>query len=242
MKVTKLLSEKNLDFPSYKPVTAVFLGDSITHGSFEIYKGHDCQIDGTYDYEEVYHNKLKKMLSVLFKNAPLNVINAGICGGSAPQGFARIERDVLPYSPDLAVVCFGLNDSGGGLNNLNTYSEALTGIFRKLKDNNIETIFMTPNMMNTYVSPLLTDQLFRKIAESTAEIQNNGTMDSYMKAAKDVCTEEGIRVCDCYRKWKKLYEAGVDTTALLANHINHPIREMHRLFAESLFDILIFDE
>ena len=39
----------------------------------------------------------------------------------------------------------------------------------------------------------------------------------------------------------KLRAAGVDTTALLSNHINHPTREMHDLFAISLLET-IFEE
>ncbi|MBQ8525468.1 MAG: hypothetical protein IJ460_01945 [Clostridia bacterium] len=44
-------------------------------------------------------------------------------------------------------------------------------------------------------------------------------------------------MCDCYAKWKKLSETE-DTTMLLVNRINHPTREMHELFAQSLFELL----
>ena len=47
----------------------------------------------------------------------------------------------------------------------------------------------------------------------------------------------GITVCDVYSKWKKLAET-TDTTLLLANRINHPTREMHDLFADSLFETI----
>ena len=47
----------------------------------------------------------------------------------------------------------------------------------------------------------------------------------------------GIRVCDCCGKWKKLAETQ-DTTMLLANRINHPTKEMHELFADSLFKMI----
>lgn len=43
-----------------------------------------------------------------------------------------------------------------------------------------------------------------------------------------------VKVCDCYKEWKKLSETQ-DITYLLANRINHPTKEMHELFAESLF-------
>jgi len=58
--------------------------------------------------------------------------------------------------------------------------------------------------------------------------------------AKRICAEYAVPVCDCYSKWKKLYEMGVDITKLLSNSINHPTRQMHMLFANSLFEMMIF--
>ena len=63
-----------------------------------------------------------------------------------------------------------------------------------------------------------------------------------MNAAKDLAASMGIPVADCYSEWKKLYESGVDTTMLLANRINHPIRAMHQLFADKIFDIILGSE
>ena len=46
-------------------------------------------------------------------------------------------------------------------------------------------------------------------------------------------------MCDCYAKWKLLSQNGVDTTALLANGINHPSREMAWMFAYSLLETMM---
>ena len=54
------------------------------------------------------------------------------------------------------------------------------------------------------------------------------------KEAVALAKEMGVTVCDCYSQWKELAKTQ-DTTMLLANRINHPTREMHELFAESLF-------
>ena len=59
-----------------------------------------------------------------------------------------------------------------------------------------------------------------------------------MDAARQMAAERGIPVCDCYAEWKRMAAEGVDTTALLCNHINHPSREMHKLFAEMLFETI----
>jgi len=68
-----------------------------------------------------------------------------------------------------------------------------------------------------------------------------GTVDKYINAACETARKHSITVCDCYSLWKDMYENGVDITALLSNHINHPTREMHELFAEELFKIIFKD-
>ena len=45
-------------------------------------------------------------------------------------------------------------------------------------------------------------------------------------------------VADAYAKWQAMDRCGVDTTAMLANDINHPIPEMHELFVEVILDKL----
>ena len=60
--------------------------------------------------------------------------------------------------------------------------------------------------------------------------------DAYMDAAREDCTRLGVTVCDAYARWKKLQQAGVDTTTLLSNRINHPDRQMHALFADCLLE------
>jgi hypothetical protein len=47
-------------------------------------------------------------------------------------------------------------------------------------------------------------------------------------------------VCDCYSRWKILSETE-DTTMLLVNRINHPKAEMHKLFADMLFETIFED-
>lgn len=63
-------------------------------------------------------------------------------------------------------------------------------------------------------------------------------MDTFMDAAVRTAVAHGVAVCDCYRIWKEYNACGVDTTALLANRINHPVRDMHKLFAEELLKMI----
>lgn len=239
MNIMKLMAEKAKDNWNAGPVTIAFLGDSVTQGCFEVYEKSKGEIETIFDKNHAYHNYVAKIFSILFPSVPVNIINAGISGGSAPHGLERIERDVLRYHPDLTVVCFGLNDCNEGIDCVDKYVNALRGIFGKLKEAGSEIIFMTPNMMNTGISCHITDRLFQEIAEDSMKKQTGGVLECYLENARTVCMECGVTVCDCYEKWKTLYRNGVDITELLANRINHPTREMNWLFAVSLVETMM---
>lgn len=220
----------NMDYNGlieHGPITIVAFGDSVTHGAVA---------DDEINYETVYWNRLKNKILEVRNYVPVNVINAGIGGITAGSSLERMDSQVLAHNPDLVIVCFGLNDVNG---ELNSYLNALKTIFDKCKQRNVDTIFMTPNMLNTYVSEN-TSECHLNYAEVTAKMQNEGRMDLYMESAVTLAKDMDVTVCDCYKEWKKLAETQ-DTTKLLANHINHPIKEMHELFAEKLFQT-IFDK
>ena len=239
MEIMKKIAAKAKDNMNVGHVTIAFLGDSVTQGCFEIYKKADQSIETIFDKEHGYHTLLNKIFSILYPSVPINIINAGISGDNAPHALERIERDVLCHNPDLTVVCFGLNDCEQGIKGIKTYQDALHGIFKALKNKNTEVIFMTPNMMNTSVSDHIQDEDIKKIAREKMEQQKEGILDAYMEAARQVCREEKVTICDCYAKWKTLYQNGVDITELLSNKVNHPTREMNWLFAVSLLDTMM---
>lgn len=225
MKIIEKIAANDKDYIENPSATIVCLGDSITQGLFRGYA----------NAEAVYHNRMRKKLNFLFPNAVINVINAGIGGGIAEFALNRLDRDVFSRNPDLCIVSFALNDAN--CKKLETYKESLEKIFVEIKKRNIEVIFMTPNMMNTYVSPL-TEEEWKDYATEAAKMQNEGVFDTYINAAIAVAEKNNVPVCNCYAKWKKMYESGVDTTALLANAINHPKEEMHELFANSLLEVM----
>lgn len=239
MKIIDKIIAKSNDRKGAPAVTLAFFGDSVTQGCFEIYNKLNGDIETVYDQDNGYHSHLRRMLAYLYPNVPINVINAGISGGKAVQGLERIERDVIMHAPDLCVVCFGLNDSTKGMDMLDCYTDSLDKIFKSLNGAGIETIFMTPNMMAPTLSHTITDELQIDTANKCMGVQNDGVLDAYLDAAKKVAEKNGVRVCDCYARWKLLYKNGVDVTELLANKINHPTREMNKLFAVSLIETMM---
>ena len=145
------------------PITIVAFGDSVTHGALA---------PGEVNYETVYWNRLKQKLNAYKSYMPINVINAAIGGTSAKASLARMDKQVLQHEPDLIIVCFGLNDVNGTLED---YIEPLREIFGKSLASGAETIFMTPNMFNTYVHENTAKQHY-DYAHKTAEYQNCGRL------------------------------------------------------------------
>ena len=116
---------------------------------------------------------------------------------------------------------------------LDEYLHSLDEIFQKANAAGCETIFMSPNMMNTYVADDV-DPVYREVAGITAEYQNSGRMDRYIEGALNQADRDHIYICDCYTEWKAMSQTQ-DTTMLLANRINHPLPELHEIFADKLF-------
>ena len=224
----KIKEKLQLDYNGlieHGPITIVAFGDSVTHGFLN---GDEIDVD------TVYWNRLRRKLNAVRDYVPVNVINAGIGGITAHGSLERMEKQVLVHEPDLVTVCFGLNDVNG---TLEEYVSALRTIFERCKNAGADVIFLTPNMLNTYIAPDTEDK-WLEYAAKTADMQNSGKMDSFMDAARALAKEMGVPVADCYAEWKKRSETE-DTTLLLANRINHPTREMHELFAQKLFEIIM---
>ena len=228
MKISEKLLMDQSGLIENGPITIVAFGDSITHGAVG---------PGEINYETVYWNRLRKKINDVRNYVPVNVINAGIGGITAKESLKRMEAQVFAHNPDLIIVCFGLNDVNGTLED---YISSLRTIFEECNNRGIQTIFMTPNMLNTYVAEDTVENL-KEYAAKTAEIQISGRMDKYMNAACDLANSMGVEVCDCYFKWKEISKTE-DTTLLLANRINHPTNEMHELFADSLFNVIFKDK
>ncbi len=239
MEFFKLMKEKSEQKLDTRVPTIAFLGDSVTEGCFELYMKTKERYETEYRSGDAYHTCLRKILAFLFPNVPVNIISAGISGDNSSGGLKRVQRDVVAHTPDLTVVCFGLNDCSKGEAGLELFKDNLRKIYMAIKNCGSEVICMTPNMMNTYVSGRIEQAEFLETADTTRKYQTDGYLKMYCEAAKQVAEECGVKICDVYSKWERMYDNGVDTTELLANYINHPKKEMHWLFAFSLIETLM---
>lgn len=241
MKILDKICDKNNDLYGKKPVTIAFLGDSVTQGCFECFFHDNGAIDTVFDEKNAYPERVKQLLNLLYPRAQINVVNSGISGDNAVGGNSRFDRDITPYRPDLVVVAFGLNDFAQGKENVTEYTDALGEIFDKVKNIGAECIFLAQNTVCRYASCRLPDERHKNNATWLAGFEDDGTVEYYFDKGKETALSHGVAVCDMYSKWKRMYEKGVDVTELLANRLNHPIREMHYYTAIELIETMFKD-
>lgn len=238
----KLVRDKALNLYGAKIPTAVFLGDSVTQGCFELYRTGPASLETYFDPAHSYMMLTEEKIHAVYPNVPLAFINAGISGDSAAGGVSRLDRDVLCYHPDLVTVCYGLNDVCGGVAKVEEYANNLRTIFHRVKESGAEVLFILPNPIPKTVHPLVTygDEFLKNAITGICAVGASGDMDVYMEAACKVCEECAVPYTDVYHKFKALEENGADMGMLLANHVNHPARPMLSFFAEGIFNAIFF--
>jgi lysophospholipase L1-like esterase len=241
MRISTLLAHRNTDAFENRPARIACLGDSVTQGCFGIFMNRYGNVDAVRDPAAGYVRLLQEKLDFLYPAAVPCVANLGIGGDSAEGALRRFERDVVPVSPDLVTICFGLNDcmADDPDASLEKYRWAMRALLMRVFEINAEAVLLTPNMMCTYVDPAISGGALRDIAERAVRRQKDGVLTAFVDSAREIAREMGIPIADAYARWQALDRACVDTTRLLANYINHPVPEMHPLFTQKLMEQLV---
>lgn len=233
MKIIDVIREKQADWYGKRQPVIAFLGDSITHGCFDLFLKNG-KVETYVESEKAYHEKVKEIFRILYPDVPVITINAGISGDNAANGKTRLKRDVLSFNPDLVVVCYGANDSMNGADGLSNYVESLEKIFTDIRQSGAEVIFMTPSLRTDKLEVRFSEEIFNNIANEVADNENAGYLSMYADGARKLCGSYDVPVCDCHGIWQKLKDNDVNINVLLSNRINHPTEKMHWLFAYEL--------
>jgi acyl-CoA thioesterase I len=223
------IQQKALDV-SLSPVVIVALGDSVTQGVME------HQILGS---NTVYHRLLQEELERFYPTTTFSTLNAGVSGGSAPHGLARLERDVLRHQPDLVLIAFGLNDCLGGPAKVSEFSSTLQAIITQIRSSTESDILLvTPPFIATCPSARIHPE-HEAIGPTIIEAQTNGSLALYAQSIRDLSLKEKVPCADVHAEWTRLSQSGVDTNLWLVNGLNHPDVRGHRLAATVLFQRLL---
>ncbi len=197
------------DFPktraelqSGKPLKIVCFGDSVT--------GVYYHTGSRRAYTDLVGIALKK----LYPDSQVRMINAGISGHTTVNALARIDRDVLKYSPKLVTVMFGLNDMTRVP--LETYEANLKTIVRKCTETGSEVLLCTPNnVISTSRRP-------------------SEVLIKYCEIVRKVAREENVPVCDCYRQLDILRKKSEQEWRFLLSDEIHPNMSGHKTIAQMI--------
>jgi len=89
---------------------------------------------------------LQEALMETFGHGLPVVINAGRCGDSALDACGRVERDVIPFCPDLLIICLGTNAMFHGSEGADSFADAMRSIVGKTREEcGSEILLRTPN-------------------------------------------------------------------------------------------------
>lgn len=163
---------------SEKPLTWLFYGDSITHGSFHTF-GHR-------DYVELFEERIRSEL-----DRRLDVfINTAISGNTTKELVETFEWRVKRFSPDIAFLMIGMNDCSEDSDvTLETYRNNLEQLVSMFQEMNTRLILQT-------TCPIL---------PGTADDREPHFSD-YMDAIRNIAKSKSIPLIDHTKYWRQNIE------------------------------------
>nr|MBA3825898.1 hypothetical protein [Ktedonobacterales bacterium] len=122
-----------------------------------------------------------------------------------------------------------LNDAvQGGPGGLATYRQSLHAALDRIEPSSA-VILLSPCMMATKLTERVS-KASHDAARACIATQTAGVLDAYVDALRAVAAERDVPLADTYAIWQAMAAARIDTTALLANGINHPHGYAHDLY------------
>lgn len=240
MRITERLTARHRGAGNERPVLIACLGDSVTHGCFELDLPDRELLQPSCRPWEGYVMKLQRRLTELYPAAAPTVLNAGVGGDGVAQMAARLERDVLSFHPDLVILEVALNDClGSQTDDPAPFGAAVGELMDRILASGAELMLLTPNAMCARMHEHIPhEDSWRQLYARAVAKQTGGVMTAFVEAARAEARKRGVLIADAYAHWEQLRKCGVDTTMLLANRINHPTPAMHDLFVEKIIDAM----
>ena len=186
-----------------------FFGDSVTEGCFEIIRING-QLEVIRDYPNCFRTLVENKLRQSYPNKEFEFFNFGFSGRDT-SGAVEVVPEIISKNVDLVIMCFGLNDFAN--QNVELFKSNLSSIYERFIARNIKVVFMTHNMVNKYVNNEEPIEL-KEFASTCASLQNNGGVDLFVEAEKEIAAKYNVPVIDVYAKWKELESDGIDTSLL----------------------------
>ena len=152
-------------------------------------------------------------------------VNTGISGDGAHGVLARLDRDVLRFNPDLAIVSVGMNHPA---TDVEAFTASLQNIVRRIQSEpDADILLRTPNPVIEYPG---------------VDVQPG--LEAIADAVVSIAREHGCAVVDHYHLWKQLLEHPEPLTELpnrpwlWMSDAVHPGPIGHRLFYRQVAPLL----
>ncbi len=212
-----------------RAATYVAMGDSVTQG---------CMQNGVLEYENVYHQVLKRSIEQHYPGTVLNVINSGVSGDTAQESRSRWERDVLMYKPDLVTICFGHNDAHNRQDGIAPFKQAISALVEQIRSKTeAELLLMTPCMMTNRDNKAVAEE-HRSLIPAFIQLAEDGILPMYVDAVRELSMELSVPLLDVYAMWEQMERDGGDIVSQLSNGINHPGAQFHIQWGAALEEML----
>lgn len=198
----------------------VLLGDSVSTGAKA--SGNT----GVGPYADAYPEMTKKALSMKYSNANIKLINSAHGGATSDWEAEQLEKDVVPYSPDLVILSYGMND--GSADRVGYTDER----FRNNMVGQIEFIKeKCPDAEILLVSSLIGNPYCFKEERYAAHAKILGEIaDKY----------DGVAFCDP-QAIERFYLERKQFVDIMADNLVHPNDTGMRIIAQTLNDAFRYD-
>jgi len=204
-------------------ITIVTLGDSNTEATFHCH--------GACTWGEL----LARGIFMTYGKNRATVINAGQCGDTVAGCFARLERDVYRFRPDLVIVGFGMNDASRGAAGVTDFARDLRRLIGEIRANcSCEILLRTSNPLAPCNEPHYTRPPGRPL-ETPA-----WPLHLYVEEVRRAASECGTGLVDHYKLWAEAksgpWPASTDPNGLWPrmSDVIHPNAFGHRIFYQEL--------
>ncbi len=192
-----------------KPLTIVFLGDSITYGY------------GLSDPSESFVGRLEKIIeSGVYEN--IRVINAGVNGDDTEEAFRRISS-VKAYDPDIVVFAFGLNDCQNQHIDSIRFRQNLLGMIATFPPKTKIVLATSNSFMETG------QEIWKKL---------NKSLDIYMNEIRSISRDKGYPLIDVHKVWEEQLRLDSRQIESMYVDPTHPSAKGHQLIFETYMDVL----
>ncbi len=188
-----------------KPITWVFLGDSITHGGYHTF--------GQRDYVQLFAERVRQQL---WRTADA-IINMAVGGYRVPNVLGELEHRCFRFQPDVVAVALGVNDSVSGMDAIGKFEEDYFALVEKLRKGTSAHIFL---------------QTLSPVPEGSRP--DLSAYPAYVDVIRRVAAETGLPLCDHYRVWEDYTKKTGRTLYYLLSDPVHPNGFGCRLIADTL--------